>query len=283
MSFESFYLHAKKSLGQNFISDVSVIQKIVHHADEFLISQHKSQAHVLEIGPGTGLLTKALLDSEKQNYFLTAIEKDHRAIKGLQDTLVKQYNNRLIVHESNILKYDPENFDLCLGNIPYYITSDILLWLSKNKHKFSGAIFMVQDEVADRLCATINTKEYSRLTIKMQLNFEIKKLFKVSRDSFLPKPKVHSAVVLFVPKQFMFETAEIEKKFETFTVLLFSQRRKMLRRIFAEHFKTHSLEWVDDFWKKAEKINIHPTDRPESIMPIQVLNLHELYEKIESH
>lgn len=282
MSSESFYLHAKKSLGQNFLSDDAVIEKIVEHVDEFLISQHKSQARILEIGPGTGVLTKALLGDAKQKYFVTAIEKDHRAIKGLQETLVKQYNNRLIIHESNILKYEPENFDLCLGNIPYYITSDILLWLCKNKYKFSGAVFMVQDEVADRLCAEINTKEYSRLTIKMQLNFKIKKLFKVSRDSFVPKPKVHSAVVLFVPNQFMFKTQEIEQKFETFTRVLFSQRRKMLRRIFAENFKICSEECVNDFWKKVETINIFPTDRPESITPIQMLDLHEAFNGIES-
>lgn len=276
-SQNSFYLHAKKSLGQNFLIDSTVVQKIIESVHNFLTTHNKSNPHILEIGPGTGLLTKALLDAANQTYFVTAIEKDQRATKGLTDTLMKQYHDRLVLHEADILKYKPDNCDLCIGNIPYYITSDILMWLCQNKNHFSGVILMVQDEVADRLCAPVNTKDYSRLTIKLQLNFAISKLFRVDKESFVPKPKVNSAVLLLLPKEFKFSTPAEENDFEKFTAFLFSQRRKMLRRIFLETFKTHSPKDVEGFWEKAEEINVLPTHRPESLSPMQVVNLYKLY------
>lgn len=280
-SQSSFYLRAKKSLGQNFLKDPTVVENIVLAANDFLKEKSKDNAKILEIGPGTGLLTKPLLQNpNRPNDTILTIEKDARAIAGLQKTLLQEFPNHLQVIETDILKYTPQSFDLCIGNIPYYITSDILMWLCQYKHQFLGAIFMVQDEVANRLAAKINTKEYSRLTVKMQLNFTIEKLFKVPKECFVPQPKVNSAVIRLIPNSFKFNSQIEEKQFEQFTTLLFSQRRKMLRRILASHFKNLSAERENEFWKKVSQLNIEPTDRPESISPTNFVNFYNVFKKV---
>jgi len=280
---QSFYLKAKKSLGQNFIKDHSVIENITLAVSEFLNEKDITIANLLEIGPGTGTLSRALLTTQEFSLnHLTAVEKDHRAIKGLEDSLVSEFSEKFTLDDADILKYSPKQYDLCLGNIPYYITSDILMWLCKNKQQFLGAIFMVQDEVADRLCAQVNTKEYSRLTVKMQLNFNIKKLFQVSNECFVPRPKVNSAVVLFLPREFSFTNAIEEKKFESFTTLFFSQRRKMLRRILSDAFKGLKQEEIEGFWTEAKPLNILETNRPESIDPQKFLLFFRMYQHLLS-
>ncbi len=278
----SFSLRAKKSLGQNFIKDESVIINITAAAEEFLAKNKVDSANILEIGPGTGMLTKSLLQNPNRSTdIITGVEKDHRAISGLQNTVCKEYPERFILKDADILKYLPETADFCIGNIPYYITSDILMWLCTHKNKFLGAILMVQDEVADRLAASINSKEYSRLTVKMQLNFKITKLFKVSKECFVPQPKVNSAVIQLLPTDFGFENNEIEKEFESFTTLLFSQRRKMLRRTLGSMLSSKTLELQNLFWKNLEKLKIAPTDRPESITPENIYQFFKLYSELK--
>ena len=276
----SFYLKAKKSLGQNFLKDHTVIEDIVSSAHSFLNSHRIQKADILEIGPGTGILTKALLEASQRPFdIVTAIEKDPRAIKGLQRTLENEYAKRFILIDNDILKHTPVHYHLCIGNIPYYITSDIFMWICRHKKNFLGVIFMVQDEVADRICAKTNTKEYSRLTVKMQLNFEMKKLFQVPKSCFVPEPKVNSAVIQLIPKSFALGSEEEEKEFESFTAWLFSQRRKMLRRIFLEKLKQKSASQQSSFWKDLRELSIHATDRPESISPPDML---QLYKKSKS-
>lgn len=272
---QAFYLEAKKSLGQNFLKDVAVITNIVNYIDS-LLNSGRDQVH--EIGPGSGAMTKPMLE---KGIKVIALEKDKRALDGLQQTLGSEYPDRLSLIETDILKFEPEKLHhekrtLCFGNIPYYITSDILLWFCKNKKFYSHGIFMVQNEVADRLQAKERTKEYSRLSVKMQLNFEVEKLFIVPASSFVPKPKVDSAIVKFTPKPFSFASAEKEKSFENFCAVLFSARRKMLRGVLRAHLQNKDESQRQIFWEKMKKWNVFEDTRPDAIPPQAILELYNV-------
>jgi 16S rRNA (adenine1518-N6/adenine1519-N6)-dimethyltransferase len=278
-----FHLKAKKSLGQNFLSDDKIIQQIVSFVDN--LCEHNNR-FVHEIGPGSGALTLPMLERGMK---ITAIEKDLRAYEGLVKATQSNpdFEKNFHIIESDILKWDPKDFvdssqkPICVGNIPYYITSDILMWFCKHKNHYSHGIFMVQDEVADRLNAKKRTKDYGRLTVKMQLNFEIKKLLFVPAASFVPKPKVNSAVILLTPNDFSFSSEHEEKSFERFTVTLFSARRKMLRRALAQRLdqlKEKKGEGaVAEFWKLANEIDVFEDTRPDAIGPVEILKLHRFF------
>ena len=165
---------------------------------------------------------------------------------------------------------------LCFGNIPYYITSDILFWFCKNKKHYPQGLFMMQNEVAERLQAKSGTKDYSRLSVKMQLNFEIQKLFIVPAASFVPKPKVNSAIVNLVPKPFAFDSAEKEKSFETFCATLFSARRKMLRRVLNSFLQEKNEAERDIFWNALKEFSVFEDTRPDAIPPESILKLYQV-------
>lgn len=255
-----FYLQAKKSLGQNFLKDASVVVRIV---ESVLALNVNKNAPVVEIGPGSAALTKPLLESGLQ---VLAIEKDARAVEGLIQLLQPLFPNAFHVQQQDVLQWEPKVAQtgvppVCVGNIPYYITSDILLWFCKHRNCFSHGIFMVQDEVADRLAAAHGNKDYGRLSVKIQLLYTVKKLFKVPARCFAPQPKVDSAIVQLSPTTFSFASAVEEKEFEVFCARLFSARRKMLRRIFADgwpHFK------LPEKWLEL---------RPEALNPTELLGL----------
>ncbi|MES2614926.1 MAG: 16S rRNA (adenine(1518)-N(6)/adenine(1519)-N(6))-dimethyltransferase RsmA [Bdellovibrionota bacterium] len=271
---QAFYLEAKKSLGQNFLKDNSVIENIV---DNIVFLSDKSQQKLVhEIGPGSGAITKPLLE---RGLKVTALEKDKRALDGLQQTLGKEYSDKLRLIETDILKFDPSVFiesekPLCFGNIPYYITSDIMLWFCKHKQFYSHGIFMVQNEVADRLQAKHRTKDYSRISVKMQLNFTVEKLFVVPASAFVPKPKVNSAIIKLTPKDFSFPSLEKEKSFESFCALLFSARRKMLRRVLHSQLQDMDEKQRQVFWEKCALIQVFEDTRPDAISPQAILDLY---------
>ena len=157
---------------------------------------------------------------------------------------------------------DTEGHSLCIGNIPYRITSDILRWLTKHRANYHASLLMVQREIADRLIAKPNNKNYGRLTVMMQLYFKITKLFNVSRRCFRPIPRVDSTVIQLTPIDR--QTLADELLFAQFTQLLFHTRRKTLGKIF-------SLNNLD------QQLLDNPKQRPENLSPDEIVALFQKY------
>ena len=185
----------KKSLGQNFLIDNNIINKIIKLADI-------ENNNIIEIGPGTGNLTKKIIEQKPKNLLL--IEKD----KILSDELNKKYvdlRNFKIFNE-DILKFDLEKNmkknSIIIGNLPYNISSQILIKLIKLKKwlpKYKKLILMFQKEVADKILAKYKTSNYGRLSIITAARLKINSFFNVSPNSFYPVPKVKSTVLVFEP------------------------------------------------------------------------------------
>lgn len=278
-----FHLHAKKSLGQNFLNDQSIIEKIATTINLLFLNDKQKYLH--EIGPGSGSLTQPLLNKEIK---ILALEKDQRAVDGLNETLVKNHEEKIRVIQTDILKWSPESDGLvskinkcvCVGNLPYYISSDILFWFCKYKDYYTHGIFMLQNEVADRLNARPGTKDYGRLTVRVQLFFEVQKLFKVPAHCFVPKPKVDSAIVQLIPKDFSFQSQEEDRAFSNFTTVLFGARRKMLRRALAAQLgelEKKEQGKAERFWKLANSFGITEESRPDTLSPEVVLAFHKFF------
>lgn len=271
-------LAPKKSLGQHFLRDEHVLMRIVQETESLLTD--KSCKICDEIGPGEGVLSKQFLTS---GWRVHAIEKDSRSVELLQGTLQKEFADRFACIQSDILKWEPpfrpNALPFCVGNLPYYITSDILLWFSAYRKNYAAGIFMIQKEVAERIQARSGTKAYGRLSVRLQLCFDCAMLFTVPASAFFPPPKVDSAIIRLVPNGFEFNGADDERAFEGLTATLFSARRKMLRRalagILGSHFEKNS-EREMSFWKALEKHNIFPETRPDAIPPQAILALHRL-------
>lgn len=275
---QSFHLKPKKALGQNFLTDANIIQTMADHI-ALLAKQHDTH-YVHEIGPGAGALTQALL---ARGLDVTAFETDERAVAGLQHTLGLKYPNTLHVVRNNILKVDPKEYHshprtLCVGNIPYYITSPILLWFCEHREHYVNGTFMMQNEVAQRLQAASSTKDYGRLTVKLQLLFSIQPVCFVPAKAFHPKPKVDSAVVSLSPQEFSFASPSQEKAFERFCAMLFSARRKMLRRVLAAALQAREQAQQTLFWEQAATLGVEPQTRPDAISPTTMLALFSLWQ-----
>ncbi|WP_158999318.1 16S rRNA (adenine(1518)-N(6)/adenine(1519)-N(6))-dimethyltransferase RsmA [Pigmentibacter ruber] len=282
---QAFYLQAKKSLGQNFLNSEAIIDKISESID--VLYNIETEKYLHEIGPGSGALTKKLLE---KNIKILAIEKDQRAVEGLMKTLVLEYPDKLNILNQDILQWNPTQDNnlssslkpICVGNIPYYITSDILMWFCKFKKFYSNGIFMVQKEVADRLNATPGTKDYGRLTVKVQLFFKVEKLFDVPAHLFVPRPKVDSAIIKLTPNLFSFNDDEEDTSFGKFTAVLFSARRKMLRRALAlqlQILQQKNPKKVADFWQLASEHNITEESRPDTISPNVILAFFKYFQE----
>ena len=272
----AFGLETKKNLGQHFLNHAPTISKIADLALGF-----EGHPSVLEIGPGSGALTLELL---KKGCRVEAVEKDTRAAQLLQSLSQDQLGKgELQVHNADILTFKPKPHpsghpQLCVGNIPYYITSDILLWFLDNIDSFVGGVFMVQDEVGSRLASGPGSKEYGRISVRVQLQCSVEKALFVPAKMFSPPPKVDSAVIVLRKKINPYRSEEEVKKFERFTALLFSARRKMLRRILADRLNSPNKETglVGDselFWKSLIGIGIAPETRPDALSPDQILSL----------
>ena len=223
-------IRAKKSLGQNFLIDKDIIKKIIN-------SGSIENKNILEIGPGTGSLTEAILEKKPKNFFV--IEKD----TYLSNNLKQKFNNQLIIINNDILKVDEKNIInekfVVFGNLPYNISTEILckwiLNLNKNNFWFEELILMFQKEVADRILAKFNTSNYGRLSILANWKLNIKKICDISPNSFFPKPKIESTLLFFSPKS---NTVDIDnpKNLEKITRIFFSHRRKMLKKPFNQIF-----------------------------------------------
>lgn len=224
-------LRAEKSLGQNFLLDLNITEKIVRLAGV------RAGQSIIEIGPGPGGLTRALLNSAVQK--IVAVEFDPRAVAALQDLKI-HYRERLEILGLDALTVDPREITpaprAIIANLPYNISTVLLLkWLKmvhenigENAADFDFFALMFQKEVAERLTAKPGTKDYGRLSVMAQWLCEIKKLFDLPPSAFTPPPKVRSSVLHFKPRKF----SSPQPKFETMEAILqsaFGQRRKMIR------------------------------------------------------
>ncbi|MFL2485267.1 MAG: 16S rRNA (adenine(1518)-N(6)/adenine(1519)-N(6))-dimethyltransferase RsmA [Candidatus Neomarinimicrobiota bacterium] len=236
---------AKKKWGQNFLVDNNLLEKIIKTINI------KDTEHVLEIGPGQGALSEKLVDVAKS---LSMVEIDPDLIERLK---VHEKLSGLTIINQDILKVDLESLSIdspvVVGNIPYNITSPIIFWLIDHFDHWDRAYLMVQKEVAQRLTASIGTKDYSRVTVMTSLFFDIEICFSISPNVFLPKPKVQSAFIS-ITKRSDFDQKNVNvKKFSQVVRMAFNQRRKMLR---------NSLSTLTI---NSDKCNIDFTRRPEQL------------------
>ena len=233
-------IKAKKSLGQNFLIDKNIIDKIIKTVP---ISNNE----ILEVGPGTGNLTREILKNEPNKLFL--VEKD----TFLAESLKKIVNEKVTIFNEDILKFDENSLSknkiIVFGNLPYNISTEILTtWIInlKNDYWFSDLILMFQKEVADRIVAKYNSSNYGRLSILANWRLNINKICDISPESFSPRPKIESTLIHFTPKK---DFAEIKDatNLEKITRVFFNHRRKMLKKPFNQIFngKTDLLNKFD--------------------------------------
>ncbi len=216
-------LAAKRSLGQHFLLDANLTGRIVRAAGPL------HGVHVVEIGPGPGGLTRALLGSDAVS--VTAVEVDPRAVEALRE-LSAQAGGRLRVIAGDALALDlmsltPEPRQI-VANLPYNIATPLLVGWLRQARAFEGLTLMFQQEVADRICAMPGTAAYGRLTVLAQWTCEATLLLRVPPAAFVPPPKVYSAVVGLVPHATQ-PGAALFSTMERLTAAAFGQRRKMLR------------------------------------------------------
>ncbi len=212
----------RKKWGQNFMTDTNLLMKIIRHVDP------QPTDRILEIGPGEGALTEKLLPMVDK---LAAIEIDPLLIKHLNAR--SDFTDVHIIHGDVLwLELESLPFDLpvrVIGNIPYNITSPILFWLTEQHAHWQDAFLMMQKEVAERLSAEVGTKAYGRLTVMIHAFMDVEYQFTIPPEVFIPRPKVHSAIVRFIPKKVPLISAERYERFEKLVGAAFSKRRKMLR------------------------------------------------------
>ncbi len=217
----------KKSFGQNFLTDTNILQKIVDTAE---IDKH---VNVIEIGPGIGALTEFLAENAAE---VMAFEIDERLMPILADTL-QEFENVKIINE-DILKSDlqarikefsnPELPIKVVANLPYYITTPILIHLIESRIPFSEFVVMMQREVADRISAQPNSKSYGSLSIAVQYYMTAKVAFIVSRTVFVPAPNVDSAILKMTRRDKPAVEVKDEPFFFKVSKASFTHRRKTL-------------------------------------------------------
>lgn len=266
-TIQDYGLMAKKSLGQNFLLDQNVTDKIITLSLEKQEIKDLSQSIALEIGPGPGGLTRAIL--KKKPKVLNLVEKDARFVQIMED--LRQETSAPI----NILNQDALLFEIetledknlqIFSNLPYNISVPLLMmWLGKLKF-ISAMTLMFQKEVADRILAPIKTKDYGRLSVAAQLLCNIQKLWTLAPSYFTPAPKVSSTVLLFKP--LIDRPSESDfKKVEKLTSLAFAGRRKMIRQ---------SLKSIPNLSDICEMVGIPTTLRAEEISPQSYLQMAKL-------
>jgi len=222
-------IKAKKSLGQNFLIDRQILEKITN------VTPIKDRT-IFEVGPGTGNLTSFILKKNPKKMFV--IEKDD----VLANNLSKTYKDQLIIINNDILKLD-ENLKFkdkvtVFGNLPYNISTEILSkWIINLKEDFwfNHLVLMFQKEVADRIIAKFNTSNYGRLSILSNWKLNIEKICDIKPESFFPKPKIYSTLLFFSPKKNFYKIKD-PKNLEKITRIFFNHRRKMLKKPFNQLF-----------------------------------------------
>ena len=252
---------AKKSLGQNFLIDKNILKKIVE------VGNINSNDKVLEIGPGTGNLTEYIVKANPKT--IIVVEKDFNLTKLLKN----KFKKKVKIINDDILKITEDFYNekfIIYGNLPYNISTQILaFWCLSKKIKVKKLILMFQKEVADRIVAKVNTKNYSRITILSNWKFYIKKLFDINPECFSPRPKIKSSLLEFTPKKNIVDI-KYPKNIEKITNIFFSQRRKMVKKNFMKLFK--------NFNEVSKLLNIRLTDRPQNIPIEKFLEIIKIFE-----
>ena len=260
-------IYAKKSLGQNFLTDRNILEKIVN------VTAIKNKI-IFEVGPGTGNLTSFILKNKPRKVFV--IEKDN----DLAEKLNINFGDQLTVINDDILNIN-ENllFDekvTVFGNLPYNISTEILSkWIInlKDNFWFDHLILMFQKEVAERIISTFNKSTYGRLSILANWKLNVKKICDIKPESFSPRPKIDSSLLFFTPKKNFFKLKN-PKNLEKVTRIFFSQRRKMLKKPFNQLFNGDE--------KIIDKLKIDLNLRPQNLDFDTYYKLTDEYEKLRS-
>ena len=258
-------IRTKKSLGQNFLIDREVLEKIVSIIDI-------TNKDVLEIGPGSGNLTTYILKQKPKKLYV--VEKDDDLailLKEKFDTEIEIINNDILkISENKISNQKLSVF----GNLPYNISTEILSkWILNigSNFWFESLILMFQKEVAERIISEFNNSKYGRLSILSSWKLNVKKIIDIKPQSFSPRPKIDSSLLLFTPKENFFELKN-PKNLEKITRIFFSQRRKMLKKPFNQVF--------DNGKEVAEKFGIDLNLRPQNLEPETYFKLVKEYEDL---
>ena len=261
-------IKAKKSLGQNFLIDENIINKISN-----LVNINNRS--ILEVGPGTGNLTLSLLRKKPKKFFV--VEKDNNLVSILKN----KFNDSLDIINKDILNIDEnslcDNQLIVFGNLPYNISTEILckwiLNLRDEKIWFSNLVLMFQKEVADRIVSNYNSSNYGRLSVLANWKLEINKVMDIKPNSFSPKPKVDSSLLSFSPKKEYLKLKN-PNNLEKITRIFFSQRRKMIKKPFNKIFPGDNL--------LQKKLEIDLNLRPQNLDFETYYKIAEEYEKLRS-
>ncbi len=257
---------AKKSLGQNFLNDENIINLIAKTGNV------NSEDIVIEVGPGTGKLTEKILEKKPKDFIV--IEKDERLAKYLN----KKFGDKLKVINDDMIKFSYKDFynkkSIIFGNLPYNISTQVLTnWIKmENLSSFCKKfILMFQKEVADRIIARTNTKNYGRLSIISNWKMEIEKIVDIEPSSFKPVPKVKSTLLVFTPKKKVYDLKD-PKNLEHITNIFFSQKRKMIRKPLKFLF--------EDFKSISKKLGLDLNLRPQNLNNLTYYKICEIYETL---
>ena len=257
----------KKSLGQNFLIDDKILCKIVELVD-------LKNKIVLEIGPGTGNLTSYILQKKPKK--IIGIEKDNYLALKLKEKFKSELtiiNDDVLNINENLLSSDELTV---FGNLPYNISTEILSkWILNidDRFWFNNLILMFQKEVADRIIAKFNTSAYGRLSILTNWKLNVEKIIDIQPDSFSPKPKVQSSLLLFTPKKNFYKMKN-PANLEKVTRIFFNNRRKMLKKPFNQLFNGNQTI--------LDKLKIDLNLRPQNLKPLTYFQITNEYEKLLS-
>ena len=258
-------IKAKKSLGQNFLIDRNILQVIVD-------TVNIDKKEILEIGPGSGNLTTYILKNNPKKVYV--IEKD----KDLSVLLEEKFNSEITIINDDVLKISENKISkeklIVFGNLPYNISTEILSkWIMgiDNNFWFESLVLMFQKEVADRIIAKSNNSKYGRLSILSDWKLNVKKILDIKPESFSPRPKINSSLLLFTPKKSFFDIKNV-KNLEMLTRVFFSQRRKMIKKPFNQIFKNPK--------EISKKFDINLNLRPQNLEPEMYFKLVKEYEDL---
>ena len=260
---------AKKSLGQNFLIDKNIINKIVE------IGKVEKNKNILEIGPGYGSLTNKIISKNPKKFF--AIEKDKKISSYLKKKFT-DYKNFEIINDDFLNIFERKDFGdnvIIFGNLPYNVSTQILaslITLEKWPPWYKTLILMFQKEVANRILARTQTKDFGRLAVLSNWRLEVKKHFDVSQNCFFPKPKVSSTLLSFTPKKNNQFNLKNPKILEKVTRVLFSNRRKMINKNLNKLFNQNK--------SIINKLNINLNKRPEELSSETYYRIATEYEKL---
>ena len=256
----------KKSLGQNFLIDKKIIEKICN------VGNLSENDNVLEIGPGNGNLTEFILQKKPKKFYV--IEKDDKLIEHL----FERFGDKLTIINEDILNYNLKLLNdrdfIIFGNLPYNISSQILVKLinySYSKFSYKKLILMFQKEVADRILAQDNSKNYGRLSIFSSWKLDINKIMDIYPSSFFPRPKVMSTLLIFKPK-INYIKFKNPQNLEHITNVFFNQRRKMIKKPLNILFT--------DIKKVINELDLDINLRPQNLKKDTFYKICSIYEKL---